>query len=69
MINVPKSKALAIDFYGPYDEIELAHFRLLDYMKKHEISPNGLFIEEYLTDPTSLGDPNKWLTRVIYLID
>ncbi len=69
MMNVPAGKALAIDYYGPYDETELAHLALSHYMQEHEIMPGELVIEEYLTDPGSVSNPNEWLTRVAYFIE
>ena len=69
MITVDGSHALYIDFYGNYDESELAHLALMKYMEENNIPVRGPVLEEYLTDPASVPDPNKWLTRVIYLTE
>ena len=68
-INVPGGNALSIDFYGPYEEIELAHMVLMKYVQKNGLTLKWPMIEEYLTDPASVSDPNKWLTRVTYFVE
>lgn len=69
MITVPASNALYIDFYGPYEETELAHYAMMDYIQKNRISIRDIVLEEYLTDPGAQPDPQKWLTRIVYLIN
>ncbi|MBN1478821.1 GyrI-like domain-containing protein [candidate division KSB1 bacterium] len=68
MVTVPASNALSIDFYGPYEETELAHYAMMDYIQTNQISTRDIVLEEYLTDPASVPDPQKWHTRIVYLI-
>jgi len=67
-ITVPSSAAIAVEYRGAYDGIELAHMALMNYMKENNIAMGELAIEEYLTDPASVPDPSQWLTRVVYFI-
>ena len=67
--ETPASKALVINHYGPYDKVELPHIALSMYVQKKGLSMKEPVIEEYLTAPGSEPDPNKWQTRIIYLID
>ena len=69
MVNTPASKALLINYYGPYDSNELPHIALNMYIQKNGLQLKEPIIEEYITDPGSEPDPSKWLTRIIYLID
>ena len=66
--NIPASKALTIDFYGPYDSIGNAHKAMDLYMieKKWRLVPPS--IESYITDPAQEPDTLKWLTKVIYRV-
>jgi effector-binding domain-containing protein len=67
-INVPGSNALAVEYRGPYEDIELAHMALMKYLQDNNVPMGELAIEEYLSDPGSVPDPNQWLTRVLYFI-
>jgi len=66
MIRIAPSKALVINYYGPYENVELAHFAMMDYFQNNNLTLAGSVVEEYVTDPQQELDPNKWLTRVIY---
>ncbi|RQW08269.1 hypothetical protein EH222_05855 [candidate division KSB1 bacterium] len=68
IFNLPEASALYIDFYGPFEETELAHWALMKYCEKSGIAIRGPVVEQYLTDPASEPDPDKWLTRVIYIL-
>lgn len=67
-IKIPGSKALYINYYGPYENMEKAHYAMDKYMKEKDLKPNELVIEEYITDPVKEADTSKWLTKIIYLI-
>ena len=69
MIETPRSKALVITHEGPYESLELAHIALNMYVQKNGLAMKEPVMEEYLTDPSTEPDPNKWLTRIIYMID
>ena len=65
-INLTSRKALLIDYYGPYHEIRHAHDAMEVYLQKNGLEPVMPVIEEYVTDPSTEPDSNKWLTRVYY---
>ncbi len=64
--EVAEGKALHIDFYGNYTELGNAHKAMETYMKANNLSLRGPAIEQYVTDPTTEPDPNKWLTKLSY---
>ncbi len=69
VIKVPAGKAIEIDYYGPYEEADKAHYAIDDYMKFHQVTPKMPVIEEYVTDPGSEPDSKKWLTKITYLLE
>ena len=68
-VTLGKSKALLVDFYGPYDKTGLAHDALKKYAADKGLKIKYPVIEEYVTDPGVEKDPNKVLTKVYYLIE
>lgn len=68
IIELSASKALLVNFYGDYESIGIAHELLETYMIDNNVEFVGPAIEEYVTDPLTENDPNKWLTKVIYLV-
>lgn len=67
-IDVAGGKALHIAYYGPYEKTEAAHNAMNEYMTEKGLNLNGEVIEEYVTDPSTEPDPNKWLTNIYYLV-
>lgn len=67
-IDVAGGKALHIAFYGPFGKTEAAHSAMDEYMSEKGLNLNGEVIEEYVTDPSTESDPNKWLTNIYYLV-
>ena len=68
LIELPAGKALLINYYGPYEHIGTAHDLMETYLLSNNLAFTGPAIEEYVTDPKTESDPNKWLTKVIYPI-
>ena len=68
IIEVPAARAVSLDYYGPYDALEVPHEALDDYLKAEEIGPQIIVVEEYVTDPTTEPDSSKRLTRIHYLV-
>lgn len=66
-VTIPAQKTGTIDFYGPYEKSEVAHFAMDKYMKANSIQPQWPAIEQYVTDPGQEPNPDKWLTKVTYL--
>jgi len=68
-IQLPKSKAYRIDYYGPYDKVENTHYAFDAYFAKNGLKQKAPVIEEYVTDPASEPDSSKWLTRIYYFAE
>jgi effector-binding domain-containing protein len=69
VIELPARKALLINYYGTYEESDKAHYAMDDYLKYQNLTPKMPVIEEYVTDPGLEPDPNKWLTKITYLLE
>ncbi len=67
--QIPASKAVYVDYYGPYNDFEKAHEALGEYINKNGLKEKYPVIEEYITDPMTEKDSTKWLTKIIYLIE
>ncbi len=67
-VELPASKALVIDYYGPYEGVGAAHQAMDAYLKEKGFTSVPPAIEEYVTDPGQEPDTSKWLTQVIYYI-
>jgi effector-binding domain-containing protein len=65
-LHIEERKGLQIDFYGDFNNTPLAHEAMEEYMKDHGYFQDPPIIEEYVTDPTEVKDPNKWLTKISY---
>lgn len=68
-IVLPKTKAYQIDYYGAYDKSMLAYLAFEKYCKEHGLVQKSFIIEEYLTDPASEPDQDKWLTRIYFFTE
>lgn len=68
-INVPASKAIEVDYYGPYEQIKTAYDALHAYMVSKQLKYKGPAIEEYVGDPGLEKDPAKVLTKVYFLVE
>ncbi len=68
VLELPKGKALLVNYYGPYEGSGSAHFALDDYVNTKGLTIVYPVMEEYVTDPASEPDTMKWLTKVIYPI-
>lgn len=65
-ITLPSSQAIVVDYYGPNDATEKAHYAIENYMRDRNLLSNSPIIEEYVTDVLKEKDPAKWLTKIIY---
>ena len=61
-------KAIIVDYYGDYNNSIEAHNAIRAYFDDHNYVVDKPVIEEYVTDPTTEKDPNKWLTKITYYI-
>jgi effector-binding domain-containing protein len=67
-ITIGSSKALMVDYYGPYDQMQPAHEAIHKYAADKGLKLKAPAIEEYIGDPGAEKDPNKVLTRIYYLV-
>lgn len=67
-VALPQGKAVVLNFYGSYDNLDRAHNILDNYVMLKKLETEMPYLEEYVTDPGTESNPNKWLTRVIYPI-
>lgn len=68
-IELPAGKALLVNFYGEYSQTVKAHDLIDKYLADNDLKSKFPVIEQYITDPTTEPDPNKWLTKVYYFLD
>lgn len=68
VINLPAAKSLTIDYMGGYNGVGKAHDAMDAYIKENKLEHFAPVIEEYITDPGTEPDSNKWLTRVVYFV-
>jgi len=64
--TLPSSKMAVLDFYGDYSKLGDGHLILEAYLKSKDFKIQYPVLEEYITDPSTEQDPNKWLTRIYY---
>ena len=67
-LTMPAKRAIQVNYYGDYHLTEKAHTAIEDFMKDNGLFNDYPVIEEYITDPTTVKDPEKWLTKVTYYI-
>jgi len=66
-INVAGGKAIQIDYYGEYEGSGKAHEALDKYLADRGWKFVAPASEQYVTDPTTVDDPSKVLTKVTYM--
>lgn len=64
--SIPSKRALQVDFFGDYAKTSAAHEAIRLYMNDRGYLEDVPSIEEYITDPSTEKDPQKWLTRITY---
>ncbi|MBI3138365.1 MAG: SRPBCC family protein [Sphingobacteriales bacterium] len=69
MENIPAGKAVYTDYFGAYDQSQLAWSSIRQYITAHNLKEKTPAIEQYLTDPRAEKDTAKWQTRVIMLVE
>jgi effector-binding domain-containing protein len=69
VVNIPGSKAIYVDYYGPYDNFSPAYASLDQYLANNNLKKKLPSIEQYITDPKVEKDNSKWLTRIIFLVE
>lgn len=67
--QMKESKAVVLDFYGPYNEIEKGYSEINNWISDNNKKITGVPYEIYYTNPAIEKDSSKWLTRIIYPIE
>lgn len=65
--EVSRAKAVAVHFWGPYEQIPQAYAKISDWLKKNKKKPNGAVFEIYVTDPSTVSDPYQVQTDIIQI--
>lgn len=66
--TIPASKALAIDYYGPYEGVSAAYMQMGIYLEENGFS-SSLSLEEYVDDPGEAESMDDVLTRIYFILD
>ncbi|MEI8201373.1 MAG: GyrI-like domain-containing protein [Bacteroidota bacterium] len=61
-------KVVVADYYGAYEKVGVAHKAINKWLSAKNKLVIGFPWEVYVTDPQSVPDTNKWLTKVYYPI-
>ena len=61
------SKTLKITYTGPYSKMGDAHKGFYEYIAEHKLTMS-VVIEEYVKNPMTEPDTNKWVTNIYYLV-
>jgi len=64
-VIIPKSKVLALTYYGSYENMGTAYAALEKYLLEHRLK-KAWTVEEYLSDPSVEKDPGKWKTNIYF---
>lgn len=67
--EVAAGKTLLIEYYGPYEGIGSAHEAMDKYMAANGLKMRTPIIEEYVTDPGTEPNQQKWLTKLYYPVE
>lgn len=68
VVELPSSRAVVYDYFGAPEGLEAAHNSIAAYIEKNDLQTQGTIIESYVVDESTESDPQKWLTRIYYLV-
>lgn len=68
VITLPAAKSLTMDYMGGYGGLGQAHEAMDAYITSNKLEPLSPALEEYVTDPGTEPDSNKWVTRIVYFV-
>jgi len=69
IFDIPSSKALYVDYSGPYGKISEAYNSLNKYLSENKLRSRSPSLELYSKGPFNEPDSSKWNTRIIYIIE
>jgi len=66
--NIKEQKALQLDFYGDYNDLDKGHKQALLFLRDEGIKAR-VSLEQFVTDPTTVSTMDSCLTRIYYLYE
>lgn len=66
--TLPKTKAVVLYYYGPYEETVPAHEYMEEYMKRNNLS-YSVVMEEFVDDPATKDSMDEVLTKIYYILE
>ncbi len=67
-VTLPANKSLTMMYTGGYHGLGNAHAGFEDYIKTNNLTQLSPVVEEYITDPGSEPDSNKYVTQITYFV-
>jgi effector-binding domain-containing protein len=67
--EIPASKALLVNYKGPYNNESEAYKAIRDYMRENSLKQKGPSIEQYISGPANESDSSRWLTKIVFLVE
>jgi len=64
--EIPAGRTVWVKYIGPYNKSAVAWNLLDKYLKDNNLEMNGSPYEEYVTDPSTVPDANKWITNIYF---
>ena len=64
--SIPEGRFIWVKYIGSYEKSAVAWKSLDAYVKYNKLEMNGSPFEEYITDPKTEADTNKWITNIYF---
>lgn len=65
---LPGGRAVVAVHVGPYDTMGETYAAVQAWIAEHDVEPDVVMWERYLSDPASEPDPSTWRTQVVWKI-
>jgi len=65
---IPAGLAVVIDFYGEYEDMELAHRQAAIYLEDNNLNAS-MSLEQFVSDPTEVESMDECLTKIYYFLE
>jgi effector-binding domain-containing protein len=65
----PATKVVSLLYTGPYEKMEPAYTKMMQYISENNLKSKGMSWEIYLTDPNEEPDPEKYQTIINFPIE
>lgn len=67
IVKIPESKAVVVQYKGPYENMHEAYTELDNYITEHQLKKEWM-LEQYFSDPQTEKDPAEWRTDIYYIL-